>query len=544
MKKTLALVLAVVMLMSIASFAAAEAPAWEPFAENVTITIPVYDRGQAGVPNVEDNYWTKWIQSNFGDKYNITVNYVAIPRSDVMNKYSMLAAGGDLPTVLMEYDYPKVTQWAADGYLTTFDMDAFAAIAPTYYNRMVENNQLTYTKINGETYFCAALRPYYDTSYTFQTFVRMDWLKQVGYDHVPVSTTEYNEAMLKIKEAGIAEYPAGGTMVTGVGSDQNYAWRTWPLDEKEWAMYGDYNIPSLGWEPNYKFLKNENYKYNAGLTNPEYYLTNAEDDKTNFINGKSYSYAGYISASMDWLTAFYEANPDAELAIAPVSGLIDAEAGTTPGYRTDNPFGMMIGFSAFASEDQIKAAWMYMEWLTQEENLKVFQWGIEGENYNYDENGLPVTVSDYNGECKMGFSNNKDYWCITIEARQAGTIEDVISANMPHDLPQDFTADVIAWYYAKVAVKNAGWAIANALYSVSMEAEVEYQTTLVEKYKEFRDKLTMCAPEEFDALYAQFAQEFLDAGYQEVIDERLAAYEAGNSTHLLNQNAAEVDLSK
>ena len=544
MKKTLALVLAVVMLMSIASFAAAEAPAWEPFAENVTITIPVYDRGQAGVPNVEDNYWTKWIQSNFGDKYNITVNYVAIPRSDVMNKYSMLAAGGDLPTVLMEYDYPKVTQWAADGYLTTFDMDAFAAIAPTYYNRMVENNQLTYTKINGETYFCAALRPYYDTSYTFQTFVRMDWLKQVGYDHVPVSTTEYNEAMLKIKEAGIAEYPAGGTMVTGVGSDQNYAWRTWPLDEKEWAMYGDYNIPSLGWEPNYKFLKNENYKYNAGLTNPEYYLTNAEDDKTNFINGKSYSYAGYISASMDWLTAFYEANPDAELAIAPVSGLIDAEAGTTPGYRTDNPFGMMIGFSAFASEDQIKAAWMYMEWLTQEENLKVFQWGIEGENYNYDENGLPVTVSDYNGECKMGFSNNKDYWCITIEARQAGTIEDVVSANMPHDLPQDFTADVIAWYYAKVAVKNAGWAIANALYSVSMEAEVEYQTTLVEKYKEFRDKLTMCAPEEFDALYAQFAQEFLDAGYQEVIDERLAAYEAGNSTHLLNQNAAEVDLSK
>lgn len=544
MKKTLALVLAAIMLLSIASFASAETPAWEPFAENVSITIPVYDRGQAGVPNVEDNYWTKWIQTNFGDKYNITVNYVAIPRSDVMTKYSMLAAAEDLPTVLMEYDYPKVTQWAADGYLTTFDMDAFAQIAPTYYNRMVANNQLTYTKINGETYFCAALRPYYDTSYTFQTFVRMDWLKAIGYDHVPVTTTEYNEAMLKIKEAGIAEYPAGGTMVTGVGSDQNYAWRTWPLDEKEWAMYGDYNIPSLGWEPNYKLLKNENYKYNAGLTNPEYYLIGTEDDKTNFINGKSYSYAGYISASMDWLTAFYEANPDAELAIAPVSGIIDAEAGTTPGYRTDNPFGMMIGFSAFASEDQIKAAWMYMEWLTQEENLKVFQWGIEGENYNYDEKGLPVTVSDYNGESKMGFSNNKDYWCITIEARQAGTIEDVISANMPHDLPQDFTQDVIDWYYDKVAVKDAGWAIANALYSVSMEAEAEYQTTLVNLYKEYRDKLTMCKAEEFDALYAEYAQAFLDAGYQEVIDERAAAYEAGNSTHLLNQTATEVNLGK
>ena len=124
MKKILALVLAAVLMLSLLPMAAAETADWEPFAENVSITIPVYDRGQAGVPNVESNYWTKWIQENFGDKYNVTVNYVAIPRSDVMTKYSMLAAANELPTVLMEYDYPKVTQWAADGYLTTFSMAA------------------------------------------------------------------------------------------------------------------------------------------------------------------------------------------------------------------------------------------------------------------------------------------------------------------------------------------------------------------------------------------------------------------------------------
>ena len=247
---------------------------------------------------------------------------------------------------------------------------------------------------------------------------------------------------------------------------------------------------------------------------------------------------------MDWLTAFYEANPDAELAIAPVSTQIDETYGTNPGYRTDNPFGMMVGFSAFASEDQIKAAWMYMEWLTQPENLFPFQWGVEGANFNYDENGLPVTVSDYDGEYKQGFSSNKDYWCITIEARQAGSIEDMIKNNLPHDLPQDFTEDIINWYHDKEAVRDAGWAIDNAKFSVTMEKEGEYQTVLTSLYKEYRDKLTMCAPEEFDALYAQYAQEYLDAGYQEVIDERAAAYEAGNSTHMLNVTAEEVDLSK
>jgi putative aldouronate transport system substrate-binding protein len=544
MKKFLALMLAAIMLLSIASFAAAEEPAWEPFAENVTITVPVYDRGVAGVPNVEENYWTKWIQENFGDKYNITVKYVAIPRSDVMTKYSMLAAADDLPTILMEYDYPKVTQWANDGYLRTFDLDEFAKVAPDYYEQMASNNLLNFTKLGDETFYVCAKRPFSTTTYTFQNFVRMDWLKQIGYDHVPVSNTEYLDAMQKIKDAGIAEYPAGGTMITGVGSDQNYAWRSWPLNEEEWAMYGDYNIPSLGWEPNYKLLKYENAKYNAGLTNPEYYLTGTEDDKTNFINGKNYQYGGYISASMDWLIAFYEANPDAELAIVPVNGAVDPTYGTTPGYRVDNSFGMMIGFSKDATDDQLKAAWMYMEWLTQEDNLFTFQWGFEGENYNLDENGLPVAISDYQGEFKQGYNNNKDYWCVTIEARNAGTIEYMIANNMPHDLPQDFTQDVIDWYYDKVKVMEAGWAINNPLYSVAMEAESEYQTVLTSLYKEYRDKLTMCAPEEFDALYAQYAQEYLDAGYQEVIDERLEAFKAGNSTVPMNITATEVDLAK
>ena len=47
------------------------------FPENVTIQIPVYDRGFENW-NPTDNYYTRWIQSEFGDKYNVTVKYVAI----------------------------------------------------------------------------------------------------------------------------------------------------------------------------------------------------------------------------------------------------------------------------------------------------------------------------------------------------------------------------------------------------------------------------------------------------------------------------------
>lgn len=507
---------------------------WEPFASNVTITIPVYDRGKEGVPPVTENYWTKWIQENFGDKYNITVEFEAIPRGDVLNAYALLAVAEDLPTILMEYDYPKLAQWVDDGYLTEYDLNEFAQIAPTYYQRMVDNNQIGYTEINDGCYFALAERPYYNTNYTFITWVRMDWLEQVGYDHIPANRAEYLDAMAKIKEAGLCEYPGGGSMISGTaGVDQNYAYRD--LDNmtgEEWAMYGDYAIPALSWEPQYKLLKFANEDYNLGITNPEFYSLTAEEDQAAFIAGNKYSHGSYISATMDWLKSFYEQNPDAKLAVAVQSLEADTEAGTVPAFRSNNPFGMMIGFSSQASADEIKAAMMYMEWMTIEENLFTMQWGIEGENYTMGADGLPVSVADYDGDYKQGFNNSKDYWCVTVEARTAGTIEDVIKAASPVGLPQDFTQDIIDNYYNQVAAWEKGWVVTDCMFAKSIESATEYQQTLLDKYAEFRTKLTTCKPEEFDALYEQYAKEYLEAGYQAIADERLEKYNDGYSSKM------------
>ena len=504
---------------------------WEPFADNVTLKVAVYDRGVEGVPTVDDNYWTKWIQENFGDQYNITVQYVPITRTDVMTDYALLAAADDLPTILMEYDYPKVAQWANDGYLTTYDLNEFAQVAPTYYQRMVDNNQIPYTEMGGETYFALALRPYYNTTYTYQNFVRMDWLKEVGYNEVPKTYADLVDALTKIKEAGICEYP-GSPVVTNkmvaVGADtQNYGFRTYPLNEEEWVMYGDYNVVPMNWEPTKKYLQTSNELYNLGITNPEYYITDDETWKADFINGKAFNYSQYISANMDFSASFYENNPDAELAVVPA----DAEYAGSYGYRTDNPFGMIICFSSQASDDELQAAWMYMEWMPQEDNLFNFQWGVEGENYTV-ENGLPVSVADYEGEYKQGFNNNKDYWCVTIESRNAGTIEEIIAATTPTGLPQDFTQDVIDYYNKRVEISTTDYACTDAIFAVALDSVSEYSGTLASLWTEYYDTLTMCSPDEFEAKYEELTQKYMDAGFQEIADERLDAFNAGNTTKM------------
>lgn len=512
-----------------AASGAAGIEGWEPFADNVTLKVAVYDRGVEGVPTVDDNYWTKWIQENFGDQYNITVQYVPITRTDVMTDYALLAAADDLPTILMEYDYPKVTQWANDGYLQTYSLDDFAQVAPTYYQRMVDLGQLPYTEIGGETYFALAERPYYDSTYTYQTWVRLDWLKEVGYNEVPKTREDWLDAMTKIKEAGLCEYPGGGlnNMVSTGADTQNYGQRTYPLNEEEWAMYGDYSIVAMNWEPTKKLLQQSNEEFNLGIKNPEYYITDLETAKANFINGKQYSFAAYISADMDWLNSFYAENPDAELAIVPA----DVTYGGINAYRTNNPFGMIIGFASSASEDELKAAWMYMEWLTQEENLFPFQWGIEGENYNM-ENGLPVGVAEYEGESKQGFNNNKDYWCVTIESRNAGTIEDMIKATSPQGLPQDFSADILNFYNTQLKAAEQGLACTDCIFAVAIDSASEYSGTLNSLWIEYYDTLTQCKPEEFDAKYEELTQKYLDAGFQAIADERLKALQDGNTTRL------------
>lgn len=517
--------------------AAAGMDGWEAFADQVTLQIPVYDRGSSGngCSDVVNNYWTKWVQENFGDQYNIKVEYVGITRSDVMTDYAMLAAGQDLPTFCMEYDYDKLASWQADGYLQTYDVDTFKNIAPTYWQNMVDNGNDAYTQLDGEDYLVLGYRPYGNTTYTWCTFYRQDWLEEAGYSEYPTgNNTELLKLYEKLVENG-HQYPLSGKKVSGAGIDQNYGYRDYPQDESAWATTGDYQIPALSTEAQKRFLKFENELYNDGYYNPEYYLRDASEAEADFINGEAFTWQGYVSSTMNVLNSFYDANPDGKLGIVvtPSTYAQDETWGSSAAYRPGTNFGMMIGFANDATEDEMKAAMMYLEWLSQPENLFTMQWGIEGVNFNYDENNDPVAVADQTGlEEQQGHNNNVDYWCAVTAVKTLGSIEKDIKAVTPQGIPQDFYDQILANYEGQVALYEDGKANSDCLFATSLESVTEYSQTLYDLYTEYRDKLTMCSKDEFDSLYEELSQKYLDAGYQEVIDERQAALDNGETTRL------------
>lgn len=510
---------------------------WEPFAENVTLQIPVYDRGDSGngCSDVENNYWTNWVQENFGNKYNVTVEYVGITRSDVMTDYSLLAAAQDLPTICAEYDYDKLATWQADGYLQPYDVETFKQVAPTYWANMESNGLTGYTQLGGDDYLLLGQRPYGNTNYAFVTWYREDWLKEAGFTEYPQTQTELNELYLKLIENG-HQYPLSGSKVSGAGADQNYSYRSYPQDENTWASTGDYQIPALSTEAQKNLLKLQNYYYNNGIINPEYYLRDASEVEADFINGNAFQWSGYVSSTMNVLNSFYEKNPDGDLGVIVCSGefTYDETWGVSNSYRPNNVFGAMVGFANDATEDEMKAAMMYLEWLAQDENLFTMTWGLEGVNYTVGEDGNPVAVGDQSGLAEQqGHNNNVDYWMLVTASKSFGNVEQDVAAIAPQGLPEDFTQDILDNYYGQLALYNAGYANSDCLFAAAIDAVTEYGTSLKEEvYPQYRDELTMCSEEEFDALYDSLSQEYLDMGYQAVIDERLEKLNDGLTTRL------------
>ena len=509
---------------------------FKAFDNRVTLKVPVYDRGDAGngASDVENNYWTQWIQTNFGDKYNIDVKFVGITRSDVMADYAKLAAAKDLPTILMEYDYDKLATWQADGYLQPFVLDEFKAIAPTYWKNMTDNGLDKYTQLAGQDYMVLGKRPYGNTNYTFVTWYREDWLKEAGYTEYPTTASELLNLYAKLVANGHT-YPLGGAKVAGAGADQNYGYRSYPQDEVTWATTGDYQIPALSTDAQKRFLKFQNELYNKGYINKEYYLRTSADDQADFINGKTFTWSGYVSSTMEVLNSFYQTNPGADLGVIVCSDkwIQDETWGSSNSFRPNNVFGAMAAFANNATADEMKAAMMYMEWMAQEDTLFTMTWGIEGKNFNYVD-GNPVAVGDQKGLTEQqGHNNNVDYWMIVTASKSFGNIEKDIAAINPQGLPEDFYDDILKNYYGQLALYNAGYANSDCLFAASIDAVAEYGTTLKEdKYPSYRDQLTQCKPEEFDALYEKLSKQYLDDGYQAVIDERLQKFNDGLTTRL------------
>lgn len=522
MKKAAAVMLSAAMMAGLATSATVSAaegayPDYsQGFEETVTIQIPVYDRAFEG-RNVTDNYYTQWVQKEFGDKYNINVEYVAIGRSTEVQDFMQLIAAGNAPDIIFHYDMPQAVKYYSEGALQSLDLEEMAYYAPDYYAQLGDTIA-KYGQMDGEnTFFFAGRDAIY---YNYVTLIRQDWLDQVGMES-PKNLDELNAVLTAWKDAGLGNY---SEFLWQKSFTYQYPFITDEYTTEDFAKYLDLNVAPFTWKPTEDYLRARNAEYNDGTMDPEFYL-NVEDadSKADFVSGKSGVYTFYINSSTDAISSLMANNPDAKVSILNPAAL--SPSGKYYYYQYP-PYGMIMGINSTTSDEERAAVYMLLNWMIQPENLFYLQNGVEGENYTLNEDGLAVPVADFAGESKLSQNNNKDYWCLVAEVATYGDEAKNFQANL-HTLAPAGYEDLVqqAYDYYK---EYAQYGIVTPIFTKAVEASNEYAADLNAMWQEFYVDLVTCAPEEFDEKYADYCEEYLDGGYQDILDEKQALLDEGS----------------
>lgn len=515
MKKLLSVLLALALVLSMVGFASAD--------ENVTLSIMIYERGNTTntYGSVTDNYWTRWMQENFGDPNGITLKYVPVPRANDGEKVNTMMAGGTAPDIIFSYDSTMIMNFGKNGGLTEL-----SGLIAEYGPHITENMSEVFPYgMDGDNLWSLVAKR--SAVGRYATFMRSDWLDKMGYTlqtgedgFYHISMDDFDALLHQVKSldldnTGMEIYPLG--VIGAYSATQSrpiiyaYVNRAELTDEMR-ACYDEMFWP--GYKEGVRYL---NKLYNEGLIDPDF-MVDTDTSYTSFSsllsNGRMLAYGhdcGYTTA----VEALYESKPDANVVPVVLENIhgeqfVDVYA----------PTGMYIAVPATCKNPE--AAVKYLDFLADYETYNVLAYGFEGVHYT-EENGVVTSLTgNMTAEEKLADTAN-DYERITCG-----------------DMAICYNGSPLGWVTSTEGMEpikarvtemsNTAWEIA----AIGGSAPYYFQgirTEAQEEYDGFLPGLTSnlpaliaCSADEFDAAYDKVLNDYLAAGGQAVIDAQIELY--------------------
>lgn len=515
MKKLLSVLLVLALAVSMVGFAAAE--------ENVTLTVMIYDRGNTTntYGTVTDNYWTRWVQTTFGDPNGITVKYVPVPRANDGEKVNTMMAGGTAPDIIFSYDSTMIMNFGKNGGLTELS-GLIAQYGPNITENMAD--AFAYGKDGDNMWALPAMR---SSVGRYATFMREDWLEKMNYTlktdddglyHISVEDFDallHQAKDLDLDNTGMTVYPLG--VIGAYSATQSrpiiYAFvnRAELTDEMR-ACYDEMFWP--GYKEGVRYL---NKLYNEGLIDPDF-MVDTDTSYTSFssllTNGRMLAYGhdcGYTGA----VEALYASNPEANVVPVVLENIygeqfVDVYA----------PTGMYIAVPATCKNPE--AAVKYLNFLADYDTYNTLAYGFEGVHYTV-ENGVVTSLT--------GSMTTEEKLVDTANEYERLTVGDMALCYNGSPLGWVTSTEGMEPIKARVTeMSNDAWKIA----AIGGSAPYYFQgirTDAQEEYDGFLPGLTSnlpaliaCSADEFDAAYDKVLNDYLAAGGQAVIDAQVALY--------------------
>ena len=363
--------------------------------DNVTIQVELFDRENApSGSTITDNKWTNYVQEEM-KKVGINVEFVAVPRSDEIDKMTSMMAGGIAPDIVLTYTYSKAKDYYDQGGV--WDLSEFVDGEGQAANlkKYLGDSVIDMGRTNGnELYGIVARRA---TTARSNFYVRKDWMDALGLS-VPTTVDE----LYNLVEQMTKNNPDGRTDIIGTTAwDDGYFLAAFsklasdPLQSLiSCKLTRDYYDEGMK-----EFYRFRNKLYNNGLVHPEYYALPTDDYISYIVNGNMATFEDHVGSNIDSrlgyaLPTLRKNYPDADLvAIPPLKNIWDNKQ-----YSTTYSEGGLIAFCPkTADEETVEACVTYLDWMCTKEGGFTLYHGFEGEHFEYDEDGVPVVIDpDYN----------------------------------------------------------------------------------------------------------------------------------------------------
>ncbi|MBQ7616413.1 MAG: sugar ABC transporter substrate-binding protein, partial [Butyrivibrio sp.] len=169
------------------------------FAETRQITVEVYDRGNDGGSDPENNMYTEYIKKGMLEEHNVEVTFKKVGRWTETEDINNLLASQEAPDICVTYSYPTVLTYANMGGVIDLQdlVEQYKADTPNLWNWLGETNML-WDK-DPKTGALWAIEGKRAEQQRIVTFVRQDWLDKLNLK-APTTTQEFEDMLVAFRD--------------------------------------------------------------------------------------------------------------------------------------------------------------------------------------------------------------------------------------------------------------------------------------------------------------------------------------------------------
>ena len=492
------------------------------FKETRKITVEIYDRGNDGGSDPENNKFTEYIKKGMLEDHNVEVTFKKVPRWTEVDDINNLLAAKEAPDICVTYSYPTIQTYAQMGGVIDLSsyVNDYKDELPNLWNWLTETN-INWDKDpkDGSLW---AIEAKLAVSNRVLTFVRQDWLDKLGMK-APTTKAEFEAMLVAFRDNAQTLLGADADKMIPYSVSYDVGWRAATLIEsfldpkmsdKEFYINGldDRKVTQNGTKEAIRLL---NKWYNMGLMWKDFALYGSGDTTED-----SMMKAGYVGAfTHNWDYPYrngddsINANLKREVGENAKFVAIDCFEDKNGGYTkfVSGPIDRKIFFPT--TNDEPIASMLYLDWISDPEHIQYLQIGDEGINHTVTADGA-IAVQAATGNDIQNSGMNIDY-TITCNGLKL-TSDELTNKSRALNYPGIAPEDVLKAH----TIANTDLRVGKNVNVGAIEAEQGVGDTLSAKRDQLYDNAVVASVADFDKVWDEYMKDYMSAGGEAIKAER------------------------